>query len=384
MVRSKTNDSERGVSKDLISRRSILQAAGVASLTGFGVGRTFARDDRVEIPYVKRGDEVVMTKEVPQEWYEHVQHVRQVADTANEQFSSNPGVLGMGIAKSNRRYGGKNGLLVEAKVHPSQYAGTLPDEVEGIPIETTETEGAFNMSDCVHLDDFSEVQGGITVEGEVSDGELQRGTSCLKVYNDNDDPRLLTANHLWGSCSYPIDEDAYQNGTKFGKVDMSDPDADIALIKEQSSEKSLEPGINDENTNWDVSGYYTEDSIEDMISEEREVRSMGCTTGLTEGPVTGKGLTPPDTCYDADGEAVEVEAVGGEGDSGGPVYGIEEYFGNRYAVMLNVIQAGDDQFDSINCTSGVADPDNESLVGQKQYGIAFYHLQDEYNLSGAT
>lgn len=382
--KSPQSDS-RVPSVDHVSRRSFMGAVGSAAIFG---GTAFARGiDTVEIPYIKSGDEVLVRKEVPKPWYQQVQRSKDAQERAFTKFANEAGVAGVSLARGKDTFGGKPGHRIRLHVDPDEFNGAVPDQVNDVDVETAEARDE-HLQSCVHYDDFSDVQGGITTEAyweENGEEYLGYGTTCLRVEIEGDDDNtqyMLTAHHLWpDNCTQVSNEWALQNGSELGGVADSDVETDIALIQRTNSNKSFEGGINDETFNWDVSGYYTESSVSDMMSEGRDdLRSMGVTTGVTKGAIEDMNYYNSNSCITWQGEGVVLDASSAEGDSGGPMYGLEEYFGNQYAVMLGLNSVGFNDAGTTQCTAGVASGDDRvktAYIG----GTGWYHLEENSNIT---
>ena len=378
------NIGSKGLTSEHVSRRAFVGAVGTASI--FGGTAVAKSSDTITIPYVKNGDEVLLWKEVPKSWYQQVQQAKLAKKKVASEFLNQTGVIGVSRGRGKTTYGGKPGHRVHIHVDPDVFNGKSPGRVRGVNVKFVERDQG-ELLNCVHYDDFDDVQGGITNEAyweEDDEGYIGVGTTCLRVGIDdeeNDNHYMLTANHLWpDNCSESTNGITLQNGTQLGIVAGADVATDIALTYKTNDSKTLEDGINDESFNWSVSGYYTESSVDDMYSEGRSnLRSMGVTTGLTQGALDEIGFLGSG-CLSYNGAGVILDADGGEGDSGGPMYGLEEYFGSQWAVMLGVVSQGFYKKDTVSCTAGVAQG-NDRDVFHQHGGIGWHYLEDNTSVT---
>ena len=109
-----------------------------------------------------------------------------------------------------------------------------------------------------------------------------------------------------------------------------------------------------------------------------DVYSMGVTTGLTEGNVQSQWESRAD-CPRLDSYGIKLDLDSAEGDSGGPTYGTRTFNGQEYAVMLNIVNAGENEIGTTSCSQI---PHDEPITEfATQFGIAIYHLHNFYNIS---
>ena len=326
-------------------------------------------EDMVQIPTVKHGDTVVNWKQVPKSWYEHVQHSRKVRKDIKNDFFHKDGVRAVLLARWDKTFDGKNGLLIEVEVDPETYDDSLPHERNGIPVREIDAPDRI-LKNCCHHEDFDPVPGGVAVQTE--NGGV--GSAGFCVENENGDRRLLTANHIWGTCEDNTDGELNQHTDKFGKVRTIDKDTDYALV-EPTSEEGLVYEVFVNGLRYRVSGWKTQDGVSDMISTEENAYQTGATTCTTEGPIKGQGDVASASCVDFENHGIKADIGVAEGDSGGPFIDLVEYNGNQYAAIITHQSFGGTS-STITCHWG------EAENGKPNFGPAFYHLTDSpHNLS---
>lgn len=356
------------------SRRNALKGLGVGALGVSSIGLATATDrgDTVRIPITKRGDMVLKWKEVPRSWYEHMKHSKQVREEITLNHLDKPGIEGIATARWEKRFDGKYGLLVEVEVDPESYNGSLPDSKEGIPIRTT-TAPNLRPGACCHHTDYDPVPGGVAVQAERSTGRAS-GSAGFCVNDPDGNRRLLTANHLWGTCEDSSGKTLYQHTDEFGLVDTYDTDTDYALVRPTSAE-GIDNAVFVDGFLYTVSGYKTTSGINDLISTGETCYQTGGTTCTTQGTIEANGLsTPGIDCIDYEGAGVKANIVAGDGDSGGPIVTLEKFFGNWYAVIIS-------HFMLFNKESSVSCHWGSGYKGSPIYGTAFNHLYENHNLT---
>lgn len=167
-----------------------------------------------------------------------------------------------------------------------------------------------------------------------------------------------------------------------GEAKDWDENADWATISNGSRNKTDE--IRNESERLTVNGVLSESAVADKVSkwcsDQEPVHKMGWTTGHTEGCLTEDHVTISDwalvdawggTCSSLEGEGIEVNIYGAQGDSGGPIY--ERNSGWVYLVT-NVSMG--------NVT-------DQKICGDRKefdylYGCAAYHMRNQYNITFDT
>lgn len=101
-------------------------------------GRDGTEEDRptVTVPTHMSGDEVVESKEVDAEWWEHTLKARDVNEQVSERYRDTSGVIAVGTARGNDTIGGLYTHTVQITVVDEETADSLsvPEEIDGIPI----------------------------------------------------------------------------------------------------------------------------------------------------------------------------------------------------------------------------------------------------------
>jgi hypothetical protein len=330
------------------SRREYLKFVGTASgiygITGTALGQS---GSSVRLPILKRGDEVVESREFPTSWWEHYQRakkkknklLRQIEmlekDTSNTKKQTDM-MSTTSLEIGDSQFGGLPGFRIHAEVRSSAVRDALTDSVDGISVRVSESPMSGPAS-CPGRGTFNPTTGGVEVHSDVSSDS--RGSTTTEVkYNGNN--RLMTAAHLWGDCSVQIGDPASVDGgtNKIGEVSTYDKGRDFVLIDNEGNPKYANE-VRDYNDSFDtwtrkpVDGYVAEAGVGSLMINNTIIYQVGSTTGETDGYLTNTGLGSSDidsSCVDFAGEGIKGDYTNAEGDSGGPVYHTED--GNAYMI----------------------------------------------------
>ncbi|WP_312908674.1 hypothetical protein [Natronosalvus caseinilyticus] len=101
------------------------------------------KQEYVTIPYAYRSDEVIETKEVTKEWFEHFQQIKRVVDELAEEYQSNPNITRVAYTKNDQKTTGDNPFKVEIELINTESIEEIPDEREGIKIDTVEAKPRY-------------------------------------------------------------------------------------------------------------------------------------------------------------------------------------------------------------------------------------------------
>lgn len=373
------------------TRRSVLGAVGGgAILPSANVLGDVDPTRTVRIPKVldRTGENVLEWETVPESWWNHVRRVRDVTERAQERFLDRSGVRSVGYGLGDETVGGKRGFQIVVGLDPEAGRPSLPSTFHDIEVRSRESSPTLlGESDghCSNLKRFDPAPAGVTLEGDPVD-EIG-GTGAVKVDSDAGRAGMLTAHHLFQCLGNAGGEPAYQCGQKVGEVGQNDTKTDFAVVK---GDAPFDDQIKEEDaTRWDVSGFYTKSGIDSLISDIEVVYRTGVGYGTDDGPVRENGLKCSETTLDScpcsltfEGEGVRVEIDSADGDSGGPAYGIETFSGEKYAVIINHVSAGDEKWDSYTCGDNDDCGFESTTINAyaEFFGTAFHYLNSEYNV----
>jgi len=260
----------------------------------------------------------------------------------------------------------------------------LPSQVDGLPTEAEELNN-LEAQYCKTDEEYTEgdkMPGGVVNKGDPTG----YGTSCVPVTN-GDNTFMLTAAHLWWDEESPCENirfEKYYQQKYMGEVRKYYADGDFALCDDYIIDVEFESAIKEENDKKEVAGYYTEQGVENLKSEGKEIKKMGVTTGLQTGEVEATKIHgefhdphPSQYCITYAGEGIKCSVdQTAKGDSGGPIYAMDEISGldDKWAVVLSMhnFGFGDDLNKSYECLSEKDDVENNSLSS------SMYYLSNEY------
>lgn len=360
-------------------RRDVLKAISMGPVMHFdasvlGISNSVKT---VEIPVVKKDDKVLKWKEVPQKWWSHELHAREVVQKAHDYFLDMEGVASVGQGIGTDTIAGRNAFEITIGIDPEQSPPDLPETFEGLSVGTRVADG--DLLKCSNLQRFDPAPGGVTLEGQNGPG-----SAAFKVTSTNGRVGMLTAHHLFSCLGDVTGYSGYQCGTKVGEVGQNDTSADFAIVRGDSPFDST---IREEDgTTWETAGYKTEAAIGDMISSGEHITRTGVAYGTTQGPIREKRISEQYSCsLDFDGHGVRVEADAAEGDSGGPGYNVENILNQgSQAVIVNIANKGHkgrSQYFNCSCSCGGNVCDSDRQEYDEYIGTAFYHLHDNHGIT---
>lgn len=377
---TESNENDHETATKTSRRRDVLKAIGVGPIMHFDPSVIGTPDSvkEIKIPVVKKGDEVLKWKKVPQPWWNHELHAREVVEKAHDRFLDMEGVVSVGQGVGKDTIAGRNAFEITVGIDPEQSPPDLPDTFDGMAVRTRVADGDFLK--CSNLQRFYQAPGGVTLEGQ------DPGSAAFKVTSTNGRVGMLTAHHLFSCLGDVTGYNGYQCGTKVGEVGQNDTSADFAIVRGDSPFDSTIR--EDDGTTWEIAGYKTESGIADLISSGEPITRTGVSFGTKQGPILEKRIQEQYSCsLDFDGHGVRVDAESAGGDSGGPGYNVENILNQGYqAVIVNIANKGHNsksQYFNCSCSCGgdVCNSDSDREEYNEYIGTAFYHLHDNHGVN---
>lgn len=144
-----------------MKRRALLAALGASTLgvAGTAAGRSAqATDDQrdcetVEIPVAKSGNQTIATREVPAEWWDHVERSRTVSDEIGEEFGDEAWFQGSGRSSDGETICGSSKMVLTVYARDVDAAeAALPERRDGVRIRV-EPERDVSLAGPAELDD---------------------------------------------------------------------------------------------------------------------------------------------------------------------------------------------------------------------------------------
>lgn len=300
--------------------RTVTSAVGLGSLgvvSGSG-------DDTVSIPVLVSDGEVVRRDEVPAGWLDHVEQAKRVARDIRATYGGLAGVRSVARTRSEETVGGKNVSKVRVEVTDDAVADAIPDRVDGVEVTTVPAREV--AATCFNRSAYDHMPGGVIMSGTGT------GTAACEVER-NGTRYMLTAAHLWDACNGVDSYDAYQYGRKFGSLKIWHDSADYAYANNTSDQIEFAPTVKSADGRELIVGYVTEYGTESFMSDGETMEKLGISTGETHGVITANDVSGGPGCIDLDGKGVEVDNDQAEGDSGGPVYYVDDS-GDHYMTSI--------------------------------------------------
>lgn len=353
------------------TRRGVLKKLGAGALLPFGnLANKQAKTEK--LPELMNQNGVVKWMEVPKQWANQKRRAVTVSDNLSQRFSNNPGVVEVGLIAAPEEYGGKRGLQVELGIDSDKLETELPNNVDGVPVITTERKEA-PVDVCVN-NSYDNLPGGVAIWN----GNGERGTSGWKVeYNGTD--CMMTAAHVATTDVIYGDKKWDNTVEKIGDVVARESRStlDLAVI---DANRSIPNTIEGESTTYSIGGWVHEDGICSRASDWYDgYRKIGSTTGKREG---GIGKCHISDSYDSatpsyGGHGVRGSAAVAEGDSGGPAFSLHD--GDAY--ITHIVTQGDPKVDDYKDTYC----NNEKTTWNKSLGTAAYHINSKgYKIIGSS
>lgn len=336
------------------SRRTVLKtigggsvALGSASLATISA----AANGSKEIVTIRgKQDKPLKTKEVPAQWYDHLENARHARDRIGRKFENRKWFRGVGIEATDRWEDGKRGFRVSIEAeNPRKARKETPEQENNAEVAVDEYHEPQPMSHCPsgaqNDQTYSCVPGGAYIE----DDESWYSGGCQIQYNGS--PMYLTCAHgpatNWtlGDCSTEditgVEVDQGAARVPFGTVHEYDYNQDIAVI--DAYDDNLDDTLVPEDET--IFGYVSEDGIADYQSSGKTIYNYGARSDIKrEGTIKKDFQWSP--CYQTNFEQKVSyirydDIVPCNGDSGGPYYVIEDILGIGTVIsMVSILYGG--------------------------------------------
>lgn len=322
----KSNSSDHGV-----SRRKYLSGLVTTGVAGVGFSQigSARRSDSVVIPEIVRDGEAKTTTEVPRDWYEHIQHARDVVSRVRKSVQDQPWYEYSGRAADDQLVSGLRRDKIKVYVSDITAAkSALPDHVEGIPVEIAEAKERHidnhwaDSEECDHYTSESYcIEGGEYIREKRDDGTC---FSVTCIAESGGDYYLMTSGHGFMDTSdcpeNTSGEMAEQNyGLDVGDVYTYNHDYDVSLVDPYDINGVDNTLVNE---SQEVLGAISKSKIDELKSTNETIHQVGTTTKETQGQVLDIIQDYAPRCDRTKVDMVKTSAEAANGDSGGPHYWI--------------------------------------------------------------
>jgi hypothetical protein len=301
-----------------VTRRQVLQTLGAGSIM-FSAGVASSDEDTIRIPVGNLKGETIY-REVPADWWDHVQHVESVQAKRNV---GSKAIATSICAGTNMVHGQKKlnlKMYYEPDLSEDDADDIFPDSVDGIPVQTEKADpDKIEDGNCPLKKTFDPMVGGMDGVG---------GTLCCRAYSMvHDEWVMVMTTHQISSrdniCNDSLGgDDIYYDGKKMGEVLDWKGKYDWAAISEDGLDYSgdlvteIEPSIQKEPINGEWTNYSY------LLSKSLPVVKIGGSTNREYGPILEYNYTrpKPGSCNDLENEGIKISMDAAKGDSGGPIY----------------------------------------------------------------
>jgi hypothetical protein len=317
------------------SRREFLKSASVGVGFGtIGLAPIKSRYKKVTIPITRsRHGDVVHTKEVPQKWWNQVNHAKKVLRKVGQQDKS--GAVQLSLVNSDRKIGERHTFQIRKAVDPQKHHGRFTTtQKDGVLVETVQAEEAVPLG-CRNNRRYNTVNGAVVVS-DTTNGSTSYGSTGARVFF-NGTPYMLTAAHIWNACGRSVINDVAHQPLPFnyfGNIAAVDEELDYILI--ESGSRNIGGRIKGAGP---VRGRVTQEGLCDYQANNVQVEKVGVTTGKTYGRIwtCNTRANLDSTCISfgyPDYGGVGTTVSGAQGDSGSMVYWENDDTGKCFVVSL--------------------------------------------------
>lgn len=305
-------------------RRGFLATiAGVGGLAGVTSGVPGETIRKKRVPKYIRGGETVQSMKVPKAWLRQERRAGRAKDALLDEYRSEEGVLRASLVRSESTYGGLNGFDIKVYVDRRREVPNLPETFRGVTVQSEETtSNSYRKAGCYNAGDYSNYKGGMLISDDGTFGS-STGTAGYPVKKDGTE-YMLSAQHVFDSCGWNVSDTTYQKSEKLGSIEDGSVSGDYVVTTAGYNGTSLTNEIREpDGTTRTISGAASEEEISRRVSDLFDgYTTVGATTGTTTGGLGEKdfGFTG---CNDLRNNAIRGSADGAPGDSGGPMYSVE-------------------------------------------------------------
>lgn len=348
-------------------RRAFLRGSAVASGTLLAGVVSGSSSDTVEIVTARGANGPVQTAEVPHRWVAEFNIAKNVRDALENTHLSRSGVLSIGIGFRDQRIGGLRRPRVEIGLSsPALSSLSLPDAVDGIPVDTTVESGEIDWH-C-YSGSYSGLRGGITGETNYAGGSFGG-----RIYDrDSDVYSMITARHITLSSRDGCDPTdvvgraVYQNGDYVGEITESHQKHDIVRVRVSDTDNYTTAAIVDQS--GAIGGALTQNGIVYAGSHDQTIHGRGTSTCHLSSTIRLYDVTIDCDTYASSANLSDLVTYTTDpsdfGDSGGPMYDIDESSSTTGPKLLFA-----------NTISGAKNRGGEPRL----FGPAAYALRAQYN-----
>lgn len=350
-------DSNESTYSQSVDRRSFIKrAVASGSVTSIaGLPKVTARRDSINVPIVKRRDEIIAEKNVSRRWWEHVKKSRQARGRIQKQFGTKRQVKGIKTTLSKDTIHNQQKLKISVELSQDTDLRKrdldIPNRVDDVMIEVAEAEEQ-SPTVCENKGTYDYVFGGYTF------GYNSNGTAGWRVYLDGN-RYVLTAAHLFSSedpCGGFLYTDVHQGDQKFGQTTVHfDSKRDYMLVEKTTDNPNIGDQVVHQGNQYKMLGHTTNNEV--LMEDQETVYKSGKTSGYTTGNITSINVYSdvPDSCIDLNGNAIEYSNMQADGDSGCAPFVLTDSLYGEVAAVTGLATVGRSPDGTIYCDNNSYD-----------------------------
>jgi hypothetical protein len=330
-----------------------------------GISGAVDAEYSVAITVVKSGNESVLSKQVPEDWWQHEREAMAVEQRLSEEFSNAPGVLGIGSAKSEKTISGRKTSKITINLTRDNRANTVPIPDANINVIKRRPEQIHHTS-CYNLGNFDPMPGGVAMGTSSGANSFTSGTL---VSQDSAELMLTCAHPFLDDNGYKIYDTAYQNTQEMSDLYDHDPNQDWATVGSGPDVSSFDESI--EESSAKVDGRVTESGLRDLMSNNDTVYRQGIASGTQSGTITEINQDRDNDVPGLKTDQVVLDMYVVRGDSGGPIYHQYSFNGCTYNAIVGIQSSAADP-------SGVYENCGDNF--DTSYGGQAYSIHDSHSI----
>lgn len=281
------------------------------------------------VPKYIQGGETVKSMKKPRAWLQQDRRAQKAQERLMSRYGEEDWITSSGLVRSEKTYGGEHGFDVEVSVRSKENIEKLPEKINGITIRTEIDDKEATQAACANAGNFADYQGGMLISGSSNFVSDDTGTAGYPV-TDGDKNYMLTAQHTFSGCDPTKFDFTYQKSENLGNIQEATTSGDYALTSASAQGTEIKNKIREpDGTERTVSGCASKEQIANRATSPVDgYTQIGVTTGNTVGGLGKKNVYYEDrvsSCRDfRNGQGIRGSADGAQGDSGGPMYSVED------------------------------------------------------------
>lgn len=325
------SDSSRSGRRGFLKKTAAVGALGLSSAIGVASAGSF-----IEVPIVKRGDEILKTRRVPREWWEHVKRARRINAKYTDEASEESPITDVRTTLDTDTIGGRNKMKIVLGTEDGATLA-LPQSVQDVPVETGQPAGISKT--CFNHQEYTFVPGGVPFGNDSTSGTA----GCQVIDGGNE--RMITASHLWG-CSGQNNSTAHQYTQEFGQTTgVFNESLDYMLVENTAGDNTLGGAIEHDGGSFPIGGRAT--NYEVLHDEDVTIHKTGIHTGSTTGEIAATNQSVAYDCANFNGLLYTNDQAGG--DSGTVAFMLDDRKTGPHAVITGLATGGGGTETQINC-----------------------------------